>query len=224
MNYKQFLRENRSIFYILIILPLFFLYLDKLFIILMRDIEVSKTTIHLFFESVDPLINVLSNGMTLIIIACMLYAVGKFFNRRLYEAGKTLCLGFLAAGGVTQILKHLIGRARPRVTDDLLFIGPTLRSGYDSFPSGHTAVAFCFAYILSTHFPRYRSMFYIIALIIGFERAEESAHFLSDILGGALVGLIAGKIVMKSFQKRRLTAHSKCVPFLHADTATNSDG
>jgi membrane-associated phospholipid phosphatase len=215
----QLLRQNKSLFYSALILPLFFFYLDDIFIERIRSIAESRAAIHLLLESVDPLINVISHGVTLAVIACLLYVVGKFFNRRLYEAGKTLCIGFLAAGITTQILKHLIGRARPRVTEELLFIGPTLKSGYDSFPSGHTTVAFCFAYILSGHFPRYRNIFYIIALIIGFERAEDLAHFPSDVLAGALIGLIAGKILMKIFQGRQYTAHSEGVPFPRAETA-----
>jgi undecaprenyl-diphosphatase len=219
----RLLKENKNLFYIVIVLPLFFFYLDNAFIVWMRDIEERKSSLHLLLESIDPLIDFFSNGLTLVIIACILYVIGKLSNKRLNEAGKILCVGFLTAGIVTQILKHLIGRARPRLTDKLIFIGPTLKSGYDSFPSGHTAVAFCFAYILSTHFPRYRSIFYIVALIFGFERAEESAHFLSDILAGALVGLIAGKILMKIFQRKQFTAHSEGVPFPHTETSANSN-
>ena len=220
----QFLKENRNLFAIAIILPLFFFYLDKVFIVWMRDLEGSRAAIYWLLESVDSLINYISYGGTLIIIACILYVVGKVSNnKRLYEAGKNLCLGFVVAGIITQILKHLIGRARPSVTDELLFIGPTLKSKYLSFPSGHTAVAFCFACILSAHFPRYRSIFYIIALIAGFERAEDFYHFPSDVLAGALIGLIAGKIVMKIFQKKQFTANSESVPFPHAATAANSD-
>jgi membrane-associated phospholipid phosphatase len=217
----QFLKENKNLFYIAIILPLFFLYLDNVFIVWMRDIQGSTTMIHFLLESVDPLINIISHGVTLIIIACILYVAGKFFNKRLHEAGKTLCIGFLTAGIVTQILKHLIGRARPRVTEEPLFIGPTLKSGYDSFPSGHTAMAFCFTCILSAYFPRYRSMFYIIAVIIGFERAEDFSHFFSDVLAGALVGLIAGKILLKIFQARQSTVNSELIPFLHTNARFN---
>jgi membrane-associated phospholipid phosphatase len=219
----QLLKENKYLFSMAILLPLFFFCLDNVFIVWMRDFEESKSSLQLLLESIDPLINVISHGVSLIIIACILYVVGKVSNKRLYEAGKMLGIGFLTAGIVTQILKHLLGRARPRVTEELLFIGPTLKSGYDSFPSGHTAVAFCFAYILSAHFPRYRRIFYIIALIAGFERAEDFHHFLSDVLAGALIGLIAGKILMKIFQKKQFTANSESVAFPHAETTVNSN-
>jgi membrane-associated phospholipid phosphatase len=209
----QFLKENKALLYIAITLPLFFFALDNTFILWLRDLEKSRSSLYVFLESVDPLINLFSHGVTLIIIASLMCVIGKFSNKKLYEAGKSLCIGFLTAGVVTQILKHLIGRARPRMTDELLLIGPTLKSGYDSFPSGHTAVAFCFAYILSQYFPRYRIIFYIFAIFCGFERAEDSAHFLSDVLAGAFVGLLIGKILLKMFH----------VKFTRLDTTSNNN-
>jgi membrane-associated phospholipid phosphatase len=208
MNNLQFLEENKNLLYIAITLPLFFFCLDNTFILWLRDIENNGSSLHLFLKSIDPPINFFSHGVTLIIIAFVAYLIGKFSNKKLYEAGKALCIGFLTAGIVTQILKHLIGRARPRLTDELLLIGPTLKSGYDSFPSGHTAVAFCFAHILSLYLPGYRIAFYIIAIIIGFERAEDSAHFLSDVLAGAFVGIIIGRIVIKMFRSKQLAINS----------------
>lgn len=88
-----------------------------------------------------------------------------------------------------------MGRARPRLTDDLVFIGPSLKGVYDSFPSGYTAVVFCLAYILSQHFPKYRFIFYIFAFMVGFERLEDISHFLSDVLAGGIVGIIVGKLL-----------------------------
>ncbi len=202
-----------------LILPLFFFYLDNTFILWLRDLEKNESLLYLFLESLDPFLNLLSHGSTLIITACMFYLTGNFFDKRLREAGKFLCIGFFMSGIAVQMLKHLIGRARPRLTDNLLFIGPTLKSGYDSFPSGHTAVVFCFACILSRYFPRYRSIFYVFAAASGFERAEDSAHFLSDVFAGALVGLTAGKILLKKFQAGQLAVNSEIATFPHTDTA-----
>lgn len=104
-------------------------------------------------------------------------------------------IGFISSGILVQVLKHLIGRARPRITEDLLFVGPSLKGGYDSFPSGHTTVAFCLAYILSQHFPKHRFLFYIFGFMVGFERVEDLSHFSSDVLAGAIVGIIVGRLL-----------------------------
>jgi membrane-associated phospholipid phosphatase len=85
------------------------------------------------------------------------------------------------------------------VTGDVLFAGPTLKGGFDSFPSGHTTVAFSFAFVLSLLFPRYSVLFYTAAAFTGFERVVHTAHFFSDVCIGAVVGLLVGGLVMRSF-------------------------
>lgn len=190
----QFLRENKKLFYIAVILPIFFFYLDRIVILRMRDFHKINPTITLINQIIDPLINFVAHGSTLIGIALLVYLFGSYLNQKLSKAGRSLFVSLISAGIVVQILKHLIGRARPRVTDNLMFIGPSLRSGFDSFPSGHTTSAFCLAYILSQHYQNYKYLFYIFAFIVGIERVEDTAHFPSDVLAGAFLGLIVGKI------------------------------
>lgn len=110
-------------------------------------------------------------------------------------------VGFITSGLSVQILKTLIGRGRPKLTshldhlDSLIFIGPTLQKKYNALPSGHGAAAFYIAYIFSKCFPRYKVIFYLLAVLVGLHRMEEMAHFPSDILAGALFGLVVGKLV-----------------------------
>ncbi len=195
----QFSKENKRLLYIALMLPVFFLYLDRLVILWMRNFHRGNLEIYSFFECIDILTNFLSHGSTLLIFSLMLYISGKYLNQRFYPVGRSLLIGFISAGIVVQVLKHLIGRARPRITDNTFLIGPSLKGGYDSFPSGHTTVAFCLAYILSQHFPGYRFLFYIFAFVVGFERVEDLSHFLSDVLAGAILGIIVGKLIVKVF-------------------------
>lgn len=191
----RYLKENRKLFCALLTLPVFFLYLDGFFISLVRTHNDGDGLLHNLLEAVDPFMNVASHGLTLIAAAIVLYLVGRRLSARYREAGKFLIIGFLAAGIAAQGLKHLIGKARPRLTDSFVVIGPSLKSGYDSFPSGHTTVAFCFAYILSEHFPRYRALFYLFAATTAFERVEEASHFPSDVIAGALLGLLVARVL-----------------------------
>lgn len=191
----QFLRENKSLFYVMMIVPLFFFYIDMAIISWIRDFQQGRTYFSLLLDSLDPFINFVSNGVTLIVSSVAIYVTGLLFNKKLRNVGRSLCIGFISAGIISQVLKHLIGRARPRFDDNLMFIGPSLKGGYDSFPSGHTTVTFCLAYILSQYYPRYRAAFFLFAAVTGIERIEGTAHFPSDVLAGAIVGLIVGKIL-----------------------------
>jgi undecaprenyl-diphosphatase len=197
----QFLKENKKFSYILLILPLFLFYLDRFIIESVRNLHENAFIVSRLLELLDPVMNFVGYGLTLIVGALLLCIIGKFVNQKLYESGKVLFISLISAGIVAQIIKHLIGRARPRLTDNLVLIGPSIKGGYDSFPSGHTTLAFCFAYILSRYYPRYRFIFYGFAVSIGFERIEDTAHFPSDVLMGAVVGILVGKAVSAFISK-----------------------
>jgi undecaprenyl-diphosphatase len=133
-----------------------------------------------------------------VIVACSLLVLawGWYYRRRrTFEMGRALLISYACSGILVQILKHLFGRARPRVTDAVLFTGPTLQGGYDSFPSGHTTVAFCCAYALSQYLPRHRHLWYAMAVVAGMARIESASHFFSDVAAGAAMGVITGKII-----------------------------
>jgi undecaprenyl-diphosphatase len=182
--------------YIVFALPLFFLYLDRTTVTWIRDFHINDVYIYSLLKSLDTLIDFIAHGATLIAAAFILCFIGRFFKPALFNVGRSLFVGLVSAGIFVQALKHFIGRARPRLTDDSIFIGPSLESGYDSFPSGHTALAFCLAYILSQYYPRYRTLLYLFAVVVSFERIEDLAHFPSDVLAGAIVGLMVGKILL----------------------------
>ena len=188
------LKEGRKLFYVAAALPVFFLYLDKTIVLWIKSFY-NELEIHRFFWSLDPVINVVGNGATLIFGALLLWVAGKCLSQKMCVVGKSLFIGLLSSGIMVQVMKHLIGRARPRLTADPVFIGPSFRSGYDSFPSGHTTLVFCLAYILSRHFPKYRIVFYMFASVVALDRVEDFAHFPSDILAGAMLGLIVAKIL-----------------------------
>jgi membrane-associated phospholipid phosphatase len=208
MKDMQFLKENKNYFAALLLLPLVFFYLDSRVISWMRAIP-KDSDLYYSLQSIDPIMDVISHGVTLAIIACVLYVTGKYISVRVTEAGKYLFIGLLSTGGIVQIVKHLFGRARPRFTNETLFIGPTFKGGYDSFPSGHTAAVFCFAYILSQYFPRYRILLYLYAVLMALERIEGCSHFPSDVLAGALLGIIIGKILLKMFKAKQLILSKK---------------
>jgi undecaprenyl-diphosphatase len=197
MEDMHFLKDNKGILSIVLLLPVFVLSLDEPIIQWVRNIHMHHTDVSSLLKSADPFIYVIAHGSTLIGTAFLLYVIGRKYNEQLYEIGKSLFIGLVSAGIAAQVVKHVLGRARPRITDASLFIGPSLKGGYDSFPSGHTALGFCLAVILSYHLPRYKALFYLFAIIVGLWRIEELAHFPSDVLGGAVVGTIVGSMLLK---------------------------
>ena len=191
----RYLRENKKLILTAMSLPVFFFFLDGVVVSFLKNHYINSAAYKLL-EHLDAPMNFISHGVTLLTIAISLCLAGRFFDKKYYPAGKSLLVGFIASGLIVQILKHIVGRERPRLTDNLVLAGPSLQSGYDSFPSGHTTVAFCMAYILATHFPRYRVYFYFLATMIGLERVEGIAHFPSDVLAGAITGIVVAKFLL----------------------------
>jgi undecaprenyl-diphosphatase len=192
----RYLRENKKLIFTAVSLPLFFFYLDRISVSFLKNYVVRKSLVYDIFDYADPFISLISHGITLIAVAIVLFLYGKFFNQKCYSAGKALLIGIISSGVIVQVLKHLVGRVRPRLTDNLVLVGPSLQNGYDSFPSGHTTVAFCVAYILSSYYPRYRVLLYSWAVLIGFARVEGLAHFPSDVLAGAVIGILTAKLLV----------------------------
>ncbi len=112
--------------------------------------------------------------------------------RRPWAAAYFLAAEAVSAGGV-QVLKHLFGRVRP---EDIIVV-----SDYGSYPSGHVANAATLAVAAAVIFPRLWVMIVGAAWVIlmAFSRTYLHAHWLSDTVGGALLGAGAALLVAAAF-------------------------
>lgn len=141
-------------------------------------------------------------GWRVFLIALGLFVVGLWHER---VALKVSGLGGMAAvvsGGIAvQFLKHLIGRCRPYLEDQgaclATFAGPSFLNGHDSFPSGHTTTAFAMAGVVATIYPGARLLWYAFATVIGLSRLAVNAHYLSDVMAGAALGLTVAFVVVR---------------------------
>lgn len=105
------------------------------------------------------------------------------------------------------IVKRLIGRARPYVGphDNPFAYKPFIwRPEYASMPSGHATTAAAAAIAIGAVWPRMRPVMWLYALIIMFSRVVINVHHPSDVLAGALVGVVGALMVRRWFAARRL--------------------
>ena len=105
-------------------------------------------------------------------------------------------LGSVMNALVNYLLKGLIAQARPE--DDKVELEKAYRKILDfnrfGMPSGHTQIAFfttVFVY-LATQDVRVLVSFFILSLVVVYQRIEYKHHFLSQTLVGALVGAFLG--------------------------------
>lgn len=65
-----------------------------------------------------------------------------------------------------------------------------------SFPSGHTLHAFAFALLLSSFHPALAPLLWGFAVLVGLARIVAGLHFPSDVVIGALLGLLTANLVL----------------------------
>lgn len=93
---------------------------------------------------------------------------------------------------IVYILKYSLGRFRP-----IFFIEQGL-GGFDPFnfgfkfaslPSGHTQTVFVVATCLALFYPRYKLLFFLLAILGATSRVVLLLHYPSDVIVGAYIGI-----------------------------------
>lgn len=101
------------------------------------------------------------------------------------------------AGAAARVVKISTGRTRPSVQTETVWNGPNLSARYNAFPSGHTAASTAFFATLALACWRLGAPFLVIPLLIAFSRMYVAAHFLSDVVCAALIGLLIAYFVSR---------------------------
>jgi undecaprenyl-diphosphatase len=96
---------------------------------------------------------------------------------------------------VNQGVKRVFRRERPTTNGDERFNVRTPVTS--SFPSGHASSAFFAAVVLASWSPTsWAVLWFAIAVCVALSRVMVRLHHLSDIVGGALVGVALGFVAV----------------------------
>jgi len=141
-------------------------------------------------------------GDTLGVIALVLPWALWLLYRHQYAVALHLLggLGIIALANI--LFKHLAGRVRPDI--------PEYLTGSYSYPSAHTSTAVVLyglaaAFIAESLPSRHRALAYWVAIAIcmpmALSRLALGVHWLSDLIGGALLGLVVCAMVRVSYHR-----------------------
>jgi membrane-associated phospholipid phosphatase len=101
------------------------------------------------------------------------------------------------------VLKVLIARLRP------VFVMSGIIPDFDRFtwawhsmPSGHTTVTFAGLVMIGMLAPKYKPLTWILACVVGASRIFVGAHWFSDVVLGAFIGMVIADIVKWILMKK----------------------
>ncbi len=131
-------------------------------------------------------------------ILVLLNIVWLYYHRT--RAAKALIASVLAFGVADsvsyRIIKPIINRPRPEYVTGMNVILRVPNHSGQSFPSNHATNSFAVANVVGTYFPAARWWAFAYAALVAYSRVYVGVHFPTDVLGGALLGLMLSYLIL----------------------------
>lgn len=137
-----------------------------------------------FFKLITDLVDIL-------IVCLMIYLL---FTKK-QNTSKTLTLVLIPVfitAAIIVVLRLILHQGAP-LNFILLWTG--LRG---SFPSGHAGRAFALATVMGFKLPKWLPFFFLLAILIGISRLYIGAHYPTDVIFGALLGVFISWIHIRN--------------------------
>ena len=200
MSIASLYKENRLFFFVFL---LFFL--ASAFVLLFfskTDGFYLLNTYHTnFLTTIFTWFTYFGDGLFSVGTGVLLFA----FNKRFVSL--MVLSSYAISGIIAQVLKYFIIEPRPAVylkdSSYPYFIDDVTLHNLHAFPSGHTASAFALAAVLSfaAKNKTYSILFLVAAILVGYSRIYLAQHFLTDVLAGAIIGVLSAIICWVFFEK-----------------------
>lgn len=147
-----------------------------------------------------------TSGLAPLILGTL--SVGLVFDNDNAKNAAIATIGALALNQlVVETMKYTINRSRPEVgagAHDFKGVGAGGETRA-SFPSGHSAAAWTVATIFAQEFgDQYKwapYVAYTVAAMTSYARLNKDKHWASDVVLGAMIGYVSGRVMHKVFKK-----------------------
>ncbi len=163
------------------------------------DYDAARFFHHHHFAVFEPITH-LGNAAIFLLAGLGAYLYYKKRNPPYAKKGLFLFLSVLISGLITTTLKIIISRPRPKLFLSEHLTAPhffELKGKFWSMPSGHTTTAFAAMVSLGIIFPKYRYLFWAVALLVALSRVALVQHYPSDVIVGALIGTLTALMLAR---------------------------
>ncbi|WP_368498691.1 phosphatase PAP2 family protein [Herbiconiux sp. A18JL235] len=145
-----------------------------------------------FWEVPSLVMNYLGGGVVAVFVVPIIVIVGLLLFRRPWAA-LYFTISIIVSAALVQLLKTVVGRPRP---EDILVV-----SDFGSFPSGHSANAATIAVTFGIIFTRVWIWVAgsVYTLLMMASRTYLGAHWVSDTIGGLLLGAAVAVLIWAPF-------------------------
>ncbi len=146
------------------------------------------------------------------------FLIAKFKSKGLYLVILIAITILIADQLSSKVIKKAIGRVRPcREISDVRLLVPC--GAGKSFPSSHAVNNFALAFVLAYFFRNYRFHLFLLAFLIAISRVYVGVHYPSDVIFGAILGLLVGysivflhrKVIFRLFKGKILASENEAV-------------
>jgi undecaprenyl-diphosphatase len=144
-----------------------------------------------YFNATMPIItNAGTNTFWLVICVILFVFGGEKAKKAAVLCVMALTLGYF----LSEFLKYAVDRPRP----DTVLSGVHLLSNINggSFPSGHSITSFAACTMLGVKLG-YLYIFLLLASLVAFSRIYLGVHYPSDVIVGALIGVLCSLLILK---------------------------
>jgi undecaprenyl-diphosphatase len=155
------------------------------------------------FDFVMPFITANAH---LLFLAIVIYPMIKDWRRAVpFLVLSIICIGIADMSG--NVLKHLFERPRPCSSLEDVRLLVSCSSSF-SFPSNHAVNVFVAAAVGSHFYKKASPLLYLVAFAVAFSRIYVGVHYPSDVVIGALWGLLCAYLLLSLYNKERISVVS----------------
>lgn len=133
--------------------------------------------------------------------ALSIFSLGLLFdNKEATQIGLEIYESYFIANNITSIIKRIFGRDRPYENNGPYHFNPfpQRNNPINSFPSGHSTLAFSLSSVLAAHTDKVwlKAIIFTPAVITAVSRVYHNVHWFSDVAMGGVIGYMIGNYLV----------------------------